>query len=100
MVPDVRRRLVVAGDAGGVRDGALLRQHPERHQREEVEGLPPLVAHQAHGALVDHLPEDLQVVVLALLLADEVAHQVCLHLALLLPDVREVYEEAGAHVAL
>lgn len=51
------------------------------------------MAHEAHRALVDHSPQDHEVVVLAPLLADEVALEVGLHLALLLANVREVDEE-------
>lgn len=94
VVSDVRRRLIVAGDAGRVGDSILLRQHSEGHQRDEVEGLAPLVAHEAHRALVDHSAQDHEVVVLALLLTDEVALEVGLYLALLLTDVGEVDEEA------
>ncbi|KAF3843492.1 hypothetical protein F7725_002341 [Dissostichus mawsoni] len=100
VVSDVGRRLIVAGDTGRVRDSVLLRQHSEGHQRDEVQRLPPLMPHEAHCALVDDAPQDHEVVILALLLAHKVALQVGLHLALLLTNVREVNEEAGAHVAL
>ena len=44
--------LVVARDVADVGDGVVLRQHPERQRRDEAECLSPLVAHEAHSALV------------------------------------------------
>ena len=99
-VADVGGGLVVAGDGGGVGDDVLLGQHAQGQQRDEVQGLPALVAHEAHGALVDHLAQGHEVVVLAPLLLGEVVLQVGLQLPLLLEDVGEVDEEARAHVAL
>ncbi|KAG5858084.1 hypothetical protein ANANG_G00026350, partial [Anguilla anguilla] len=90
--------LVVAGDVGG--DGVLLGEHAQRQRGDEGEGLPPLVAHEAHRALVHHAVQRGQAVVPPVLHAREVVLQVGLQLALLLADVGEVDEEARAHVAL
>ena len=96
----IRRRLVEARDVADAGDGVLLRQHPERQHGDEVERLPPLVAHEAHGALVHHAVQRHQALVALVLHAGEVVLQVRLQLPLLLADVREVDEEARAHVAL
>jgi len=99
-VQDVRSRLVEAGDVGGVGDGVLLGEDPQRQRGDEAERLPPLVAHQAHGALLHHLVQRGQVVVLPVLQVQEVVLQVGLQLAPLLAHIGEVDEEARAHVAL
>lgn len=67
---------------------------------DEREGLPPLVAHQADGALVHDPVQHQEVLVLVLLLAHEVVGEVGLELGPLLVDVAEVDEEPGAHVPL
>ena len=96
----VRSRLVVAGHVSHVGDDVLLGQDSHRQHGYEPQGLPSLVSHQAHRTLVDHPVQGHQVVILAVLQAHEVVLQVGLQLALLLANVGEVDEEAGAHVAL
>jgi len=63
--------------------------------------LPPLVAHQAHCALVNHLVQNHQVVVFQLAVRPvEVVIQELEQLVMLLSQVGEVDEKSAAHVAL
>ena len=93
-IRDIWSRLVEAGDVGSVRDGVLLSQDPQRQRGDEAESLPPLVAHQAHGALLHHLVQGGQIVILPVLQVYEVVLQVRLQLPPLLTHVGKVYEEA------
>lgn len=90
----VRSWLVVTRDIRHSRDGVLLSQHLQRQHGDEAERLAPLVAHQAHGALVHHLVQSHQALVPFVLHPGKVVLQVCLQLPLLLAYVREVNEEA------
>lgn len=71
-----------------------------REFRDERQRLEPLVYHQAHGALLDHLLEHVQVLQLHVLLLGraKVVLQIVLQLGALLVDVGEVDEEPRAHV--
>lgn len=90
----VRSRLVVTRHIRHRGDGVLLRQHPERQHGDEAERLPPLVAHQAYGALVHHLVQSHQALVPFVLHPHKVVLQIGLQFPLLLADVGEVNEEA------
>lgn len=64
--------MVVTGNISHVGDDVLLGQDSHSQHGYEPQGLPPLVSHQAHRALVDHSVEGHQVVVLAILQAHKV----------------------------
>ncbi len=96
----IRGRLVIASDVGHVGYDVLLGQHLHRQHGNQPKGLPPLVSHQTNRALVHYPVQCRQIIVLAVLQAHKVVLEVRLQLALLFADVREVDEEAGAHVAL
>lgn len=84
-------------------EAALLQeQHAVRQLLDQRQRLPSLVAHQAHRRLLHHAVQQHQVLVLQRLFlgVHEVVPQVILQLGALLLDVREVYEEARAHVPL
>lgn len=97
-VTDIGSRLIVARDVGRVGDDVLFSEHFQSQDCDHVEGLPPLVPHEAHRALFHHPTQRHQVVVLALLLPDEVVAQVGLDFPLLLGNVGKINEEPGAHV--
>lgn len=96
----IRSRLVEAGYIGSVENGVLLSQDSKCQRRDEAERLAPLVSHQAHRALPDHVIQRGQIVILPLLQVHKVVLQVGLQLPPLLTHVGEIYEEAGAHVPL
>lgn len=87
-------RLVVEEGRRRVHGQHLTRQLLDQRQR-----LPPFVAHQAHGRLVDDRVQQQQVRVLVGA-GGHVVAQVRLQFAALAHHVREVDEEARAHVAL
>lgn len=90
----VRRWLVVTCDIRHGGDGILLSQHLQCQHGDEAERLAALVAHQTHGALVHHLVQSHQALVPFVLHPCKVVLQVGLQFPLLLPNVREVNEEA------
>lgn len=90
----VRSRLVVTRDIRYRGDGVLLRQHLQRQHGDEAERLPPLVAHQTHGALIHYLVQSDQALVALVLDPRKVVLQIGLQLPLLLTYVGEVNEEA------
>lgn len=86
--------LVVTRDICYSGDGILLSQHLQRQHGDEAERLPPLVAHQTHGALIHYLVQSHQALVPLVLHPSKVVLQIGLQLPLLLTYVREVNEEA------
>jgi len=77
----------------------VRRQHLARQLLDQRQRLAPLVTHQTDGRLVDHRVQKKQVGVLVGA-AGYVVAQVGLEFAALAEHVREVDEEARAHVAL
>lgn len=99
-VSHIRGRLVVAGDVGRVRDDVLLCKDPKGQGGDEAQCLSPLVAHQAHCALLHYPMQSGQIVVFPVLETHKVVLEVGFQLPPLLAQLWEVYEEPGAHVAL
>lgn len=99
-------QLVVSNGHGQLRRWMVIVVHSvschqlPRHFSDQCQRLVPLVDHQTHCALLDHLFQHVQVLQLHvfLLRRAKMIFQIVLQLGALLIDVREVDEKSRAHV--